>query len=791
MKNKKIVSLLIVSLLFTTCLSGCGKKDTVNNSNSNNNSSTISDTKEVDTDYKNYVYRGELVRDDLDWDVSFVPYEDGFYNVQMHYPDIEDEEMETFSDLEDDVVSEDTESLVDSSIIETDEENEWIVDYTIDFYDKEMNKTDSISFSGNEKNYGQLQYIDSDKNLYFSVSTYSDEKDETFILKTDKEGKEIYKQEFVSEGTLDYGSYIRNIFECNDTLYAFDGQSFLYPVDKETGKIGNAVYTGSDDRYADFYVVDDKIVVVENYYSSGIKVGTLDTTKKVVEYFEVEIPQDVYNFSKGYGNSLISQYKDSLYRLDIDNKKFVKVIDFIQSDVNSSDINGIVETDKGFYISFGEDDGLSLYFYTKVNPEDVKDKRIITLGCYYLPYQMRKNIIDFNKQNAEIRIAIKDYGQGEVILYDGDDTNSTPGLETLDKDIISGNVPDILVLSDYTRMNNYAKKGMFVDLNDFFTEENNIPMSDISDNIVNLFKTDDKVYILPTSYSVRTYLMKKSLYEKLQPYNIDTVNKFLKDKNMTESEFLGFMFRDYMLDIVLSGSGDKFIDLKNGTCNLDSKEFKDILSFVKNLPLSEDVFGDNYEYEDDSAYYREDRYVLSQLYLSALSDYTRQKYGVFGEDLEVVGMPGMEKVVSIYPEFLIGIVKNDNTNDSFEFVKGLFSEDKQLEDSSSFPVNKNALEKKFEEEKKGNYYLDNDKEVYYDDVYYIGDVEISIPKPSEEDINEVKDILNSINAVEMSDNGLSNILNEEISAFYSGDKSVDEVASIMQSRVSIYLAERK
>ena len=791
MKNKKIVSLLIVSLLFTTCLSGCGKKDTVNNSNSNNNSSTISDTKEVDTDYKNYVYRGELVRDDLDWDVSFVPYEDGFYNVQMHYPDIEDEEMETFSDLEDDVVSEDTESLVDSSIIETDEENEWIVDYTIDFYDKEMNKTDSISFSGNEKNYGQLQYIDSDKNLYFSVSTYSDEKDETFILKTDKEGKEIYKQEFVSEGTLDYGSYIRNIFECNDTLYAFDGQSFLYPVDKETGKIGNAVYTGSDDRYADFYVVDDKIVVVENYYSSGIKVGTLDTTKKVVEYFEVEIPQDVYNFSKGYGNSLISQYKDSLYRLDIDNKKFVKVIDFIQSDVNSSDINGIVETDKGFYISFGEDDGLSLYFYTKVNPEDVKDKRIITLGCYYLPYQMRKNIIDFNKQNAEIRIAIKDYGQGEVILYDGDDTNSTPGLETLDKDIISGNVPDILVLSDYTRMNNYAKKGMFVDLNDFFTEENNIPMSDISDNIVDLFKTDDKVYILPTSYSVRTYLMKKSLYEKLQPYNIDTVNKFLKDKNMTESEFLGFMFRDYMLDIVLSGSGDKFIDLKNGTCNLDSKEFKDILSFVKNLPLSEDVFDDNYEYEDDSAYYREDRYVLSQLYLSALSDYTRQKYGVFGEDLEVVGMPGMEKVVSIYPEFLIGIVKNDNTNDSFEFVKGLFSEDKQLEDSSSFPVNKNALEKKFEEEKKGNYYLDNDKEVYYDDVYYIGDVEISIPKPSEEDINEVKDILNSINAVEMSDNGLSNILNEEISAFYSGDKSVDEVASIMQSRVSIYLAERK
>ena len=791
MKNKKIVSLLIVSLLFTTCLSGCGKKDTVNNSNSNNNSSTISDTKEVDTDYKNYVYRGELVRDDLDWDVSFVPYEDGFYNVQMHYPDIENGEMETFSDLEDDVVSEDTESLVDSSIIETDEENEWIVDYTIDFYDKEMNKTDSISFSGNEKNYGQLQYIDSDKNLYFSVSTYSDEKDETFILKTDKEGKEIYKQEFVSEGTLDYGSYIRNIFECNDTLYAFDGQSFLYPVDKETGKIGNAVYTGSDDRYADFYVVDDKIVVVENYYSSGIKVGTLDTTKKVVEYFEVEIPQDVYNFSKGYGNSLISQYKDSLYRLDIDNKKFVKVIDFIQSDVNSSDINGIVETDKGFYISFGEDDGLSLYFYTKVNPEDVKDKRIITLGCYYLPYQMRKNIIDFNKQNAEIRIAIKDYGQGEVILYDGDDTNSTPGLETLDKDIISGNVPDILVLSDYTRMNNYAKKGMFVDLNDFFTEENNIPMSDISDNIVNLFKTDDKVYILPTSYSVRTYLMKKSLYEKLQPYNIDTVNKFLKDKNMTESEFLGFMFRDYMLDIVLSGSGDKFIDLKNGTCNLDSKEFKDILSFVKNLPLSEDVFGDNYEYEDDSAYYREDRYVLSQLYLSALSDYTRQKYGVFGEDLEVVGMPGMEKVVSIYPEFLIGIVKNDNTNDSFEFVKGLFSEDKQLEDSSSFPVNKNALEKKFEEEKKGNYYLDNDKEVYYDDVYYIGDVEISIPKPSEEDINEVKDILNSINAVEMSDNGLSNILNEEISAFYSGDKSVDEVASIMQSRVSIYLAERK
>ena len=38
---------------------------------------------------------------------------------------------------------------------------------------------------------------------------------------------------------------------------------------------------------------------------------------------------------------------------------------------------------------------------------------------------------------------------------------------------------------------------------------------------------------------------------------------------------------------------------------------------------------------------------------------------------------------------------------------------------------------------------------------------------------------------------IMNIINEEAEAFYKGQKSVDEVASIIQSRVKIYIGENK
>ncbi len=795
MKNKKILLLLMISLIFTTTLSGCGKNNTV--SNNSGNTSSVSSSDEVVSDYKNYVYKGELVSEGLNFDTDFVPYSDGFYNISFEYPEIEDEgELfveESLEDIVDSSAIETTEDSDEAEIVEDEEQEEWIVTYTIDFYNSDLEKTDTTSFSGDEQSYGQLLHIDKDKNLYFGVTSYSDEEgDSSYLLKTNKDGEEIYRIKCDFDNDYSYGNYIRDIFENKDSLFIVDGHCGVYPVDNEKATIGKAVYSGNEDNYTSFFSLNDEIVLVENDFNGGIKVGTLDVNKGIVSYIDIEIPASAYDFCYGHNNTLLAMYDGSLYRLDLSNNSFEKVIDFIQSDVNFNDLNDFVETSKGFYFALTEEEDISLYLYTKVNPSDVKDKTVITVGCYYLPYQLRRDIVKFNKTNSDIKIVIKDYGNEGIIMYD---TNGLPidNLENLDKDIIAGKVPDIIILNDYERMSNLAKKGMFVDYNKYFTKENGVDINDISESIINLFSTDGKLFILPPSYSINTFVMKTKLYNALQPYNVETVNKFIKDKGITESEFLGFMLRDYIFNTIISGSGDKFINFKEGSCNFDSKEFKDILMFIKNLPLSEDIYDENYEYVDDSSFYREDKYVLSKLYLSSVSDYIREKYGKFGEDISVVGIPSTDKVVSIYPEYLVGIVENANSDNSFEFVKELFKEDKQSskENMGYIPVNKKALEKKLETEMKGNFYEEDGKEIPIEDVYYIGDTEIKLPKATKEDIDEIKEIIDSVNSVEIYDDELMNILDEEISSFYNGTKSVDEVVNILQSRVGIYLAERK
>lgn len=775
MKNKKLISLSLIFLMSASILSGCTEKEIQNISQESNQ------TQNTDEDYKNYVYNGTSVLKTSSYDTTLIPYEDGFYNLSLEYDEVEDEGVLFEEEALDE--TENTDRII------PDEEPDWSTDYTITFYDSNLKEKDKITFTGSSDEYGQLLFIDSDKNLYFESSSYIEDEFVTSILKTDSTGAKIYSTPFVQENN-EYGSYLRNLFTFKDDLYAVDGNSYLYKINSQTGEISEKVYQPETKGYADYFAFDDDIYVLDNDFENGTKIGKLDDTFKVQD-ITIDIPKDTYDFKKGTSVNLIAKCGDCLYDINLLDATCNKKIDFIQSDINSSDLIDIVQVNDNFYMTFNEDEGTNTYLYTKVDPSNVKEKQIITVGCYFLPYQLRKNIIKFNKESENIRIVVEDYGNNGIILYDKNG-NEESGLELLDKDIISGKVPDILILSDYNRINNYAKKGLFVDLNTMFTDANSFPISDLSENIVKLFSTDNKLYVLPISYDINAFTMKKSVQENLNPYTVETVEKFVKDNNITESDFLGFMLRDYALENTVQGTGDKFINLKDGTCSLDNDEFKQLLTFLKNLPISEDVYNESYEYEDESAFFRENRYILSQLYLSNVNDYIREKYGKFGEDITISSMPSCENVVAISPDYLVALTNSENKDNSFEFVKYLFSKETQSSNEIyNFPVNKSSLDTKLQKESKGTFYMEDGKEVYYDESYYIGDAEIKLPKPTANDIKEVKDILENINYIKASDENLYNILNEELSAFYSGQKSVDEVANIMQSRVSIYLAEKK
>ena len=64
------------------------------------------------------------------------------------------------------------------------------------------------------------------------------------------------------------------------------------------------------------------------------------------------------------------------------------------------------------------------------------------LACTGIDWEIRTEVIKFNKENEEYRITIQDYSS----MYDTEE-NYLAGLERLHTDIMAGKVPDILMVS--------------------------------------------------------------------------------------------------------------------------------------------------------------------------------------------------------------------------------------------------------------------------------------------------------------------------------------------------------
>ena len=76
-----------------------------------------------------------------------------------------------------------------------------------------------------------------------------------------------------------------------------------------------------------------------------------------------------------------------------------------------------------------------------------------------------------------------------------------------------------------------------------------------------------------------------------------------------------------------------------------------------------------------------------------------------------------------------------------------------------------------------------------DSMGYIGNVEYHIGELTQEQADAFRDYVNSAAVAGSYDEDIMNIITEEAAAYFAGDKTADEVADLIQNRVTIYLGE--
>lgn len=478
-----------------------------------------------------------------------------------------------------------------------------------------------------------------------------------------------------------------------------------------------------------------------------------------------------------------------VYGYNIGDAEITKIMDYISSDFSSNYLYQASFVDENTFVAYYYDDeGVQLSQFTKVPAEEVVDKIELTLGCYYLNYDIKQQLVDFNKNSDQYKIYVRDYS-----TYDTMD-DYTQGLTRLNADIVSGDVPDIMLLNSQMPVESYIAKGVFADLNEFFEKESQLKKEDLLPNVIEAVSYGDGLYRIAPSFSVSSFAAKTADVGEEPGWTMDEALALLATKPegtqlLSEITCSGFMY--YTMWIC----GQEYVDWDSGECYFDTEGFKKILEYANSLPREIDYTGvmdDETYWQEMETQYRNGKTILSMQYLSSFRDYAYAKQGTFGEDITFIGFPvenGLGGCLNIDQTMAISALSK-NQDAAWEFVKSFFTEEYQDNLEYNFPVRISSMQKLEEKSWEKPYTVDEQgNKQEYDDYFYVGGMEVPVVPLTKEESGKVMDYIKSLNTICTYNEDLNNIITEETESYFSGQKSVDEVVEVIQSRAKIYVSE--
>lgn len=675
----------------------------------------------------------------------------------------------------------------------------------IDFYtmDEEGNLIEKKKLTIDENSNLYSICVDNEKNIYAINDVYATEpdadgvyRDKYYLVKLSEQGEELFRvnlselPEF-QEQTQDY-FYVNNLVVIEDAIYV-SAMERCVRFNTE-GKVVNTLEADADATMenATLYALENGRIGAVTYEEDGVYAAYIDLETGAVTQ-KTKIPGSSYEFSFyagiGYDFYLVNSY--GVYGYNIGKEEKTQLMNYIDSDLGVYNVFNVIPIDEtSFFASY--DDmvtyDMKMGKFTKVPPQEVKDKIGLTLACAGIGWNVRTAVVDFNKNNEEYRIRIEDYSS----LY-GDDSDYMAGINRLNADIVAGKIPDILLIDSSMPVDSYISKGLFEDIKPYIEADEELDMNDFLPNIIEAYSVDGKLYQVVPSFMIHTLLVKTSDVGNRKGWSVGDVREILASKP-EGTEFFTYVTRDQILRDCIITDG-QFINWKTGQCNFNAEGFIELLEFAATFP--EEV--DNTAYDDDywmnyESQWREGRVLCQQTTLADFRNYNYTAKGSFGEPVTMIGYPVNEGNGSaiIANTQLAMSSKSKNKEGAYSFLRYFLTDEYQQELEYGYPVSIRRLDEMAGDAMTVETYTDeNGQVIEAPEIYYLNGMEIEIQPMTQAEADALKADLLSVTKTYTYDEKLMQIIDEETAAFFSGQKSAREVAEIIQSRVQIYVNESR
>ena len=629
--------------------------------------------------------------------------------------------------------------------------------------------------------------IDTDGNLLLLMSRSEGEGDnwKSFyeLKRYSPDGKELFSQDITSLGEGVENFYVQYLAEdLQGNIYLCGGENNIWILDKEGTKIGQL--TTDNWVNAMFTMPNGNVAISYWGNEGGMVVNEIDPATGQLGKIYKNLPDAYNSFVAGGENTLLMTGNNKVYSYDITTETSEEVVNWINCDVDSDYIRSISMLEDGriFAVSVdwsGENAKTEFIYLTKKPASEVTEKEVITLGTMYLDQSVKKSVIQFYQTNEKYRIEVKEYAT--------DDWEA--GRTQLNNEIVSGAGPDIIDLSN-GNAEMYIAKGILEDLNPYIDGDADIKRENYVEKAFNAYERDGKLYGIVPGFSVSTVIAKVSDVGEKQGWTIDEVIA-LMDSKPEGTELFGYETKDYILNYCCAASLENFVDWETGECKFDDGYFEKVLEFANRFPKES-----NWSEDDDSipTKIQNGKMLCQMLSIANMEEY--QMYGLmYGEPITFIGYPSNGGTGSyINVSSALGINSKAKAKEgAWEFIRTFILEDYQNgSEHWSLPVLRSALDARFEEAMKQEYYEENGEQVKQAKTTWgYDDWEATIYAATQEEVDAVKALIDSVDGVMGSNDEIRNIISEEAAAFFEGQKSAKDVADVIQSRVKIYVNENR
>lgn len=355
--------------------------------------------------------------------------------------------------------------------------------------------------------------------------------------------------------------------------------------------------------------------------------------------------------------------------------------------------------------------------------------------------------------------------------------------KTTNTALLSGKGPDIFEITGRMPIDDFVSKKLLLNMDDSIEQDKTLNKSDLKMNVLELMKVNGGMYAMPLGFGMSLFVgdgnvIKNStvkIDDKSWNWNtFEDISKQLIQQAEKGGKKQFYALAYYPADSILTGMVSdnyaEFVDLTAKKAKFDSPEFVELMQNIKKM-FDEKVMTEELAKTDNQ--------LFSHVNVTSV-DFIGGLYSHF-ENPVLLQQPhiGKSEGTRIFPLSQIAIRANSPVKDeAWKFISFLLSDEAQsLQEREGFSLLASVDDKKLneiqEQVKSGTYkFLDGKK-----------------AKVSDEEYTQFKDLVHGTYRYEDADAKVIRMIYEDSVFFFSGQKSAEEVAKLIQNKVTIYLNE--